>query len=93
MSNTANYRPRLVDVVLDDLLESLPAVLLVGPRASGKTTTALRRARTVLRLDRPATAAAVGNDPDAVLAASDPPVLIDEWHPDSGGPAGRAGLR
>ncbi len=75
----APYRRRLLDDILDDLLADLPAVLVVGPRASGKTTTALRRSKTVLRLDRPATAAAVGNDPDAVLAACSPPVLIDEW--------------
>jgi predicted AAA+ superfamily ATPase len=60
-------------------MASLPAVLLVGPRATGKTTTALRRARTTLRLDRPAVAASVDNDPDAVLADCEPPVLIDEW--------------
>lgn len=73
------YRPRLVESLLDELLMALPAVLLVGPRASGKTTTALRRAGTALRLDLPAVAAAVDNDPDAVLAEGDPPVLIDEW--------------
>ncbi len=73
------YRQRLVEPLLDELLMALPAVLLVGPRASGKTTTALRRATTTLRLDRPDVAAAVDNDPDAVLADCDPPVLIDEW--------------
>ncbi|MFZ0159525.1 MAG: AAA family ATPase [Kineosporiaceae bacterium] len=57
-----------------------PAALIVGPRASGKTTTARRRARTVIRLDRPAEADAVRADPDAVLAAvGTDPVVIDEW--------------
>jgi len=73
------YQRRLVDSVLDELLAALPAVLLVGPRASGKTTTALQRARTVLRLDRNEVGGAVANDPDGVLADSDPPILIDEW--------------
>ncbi len=73
------YRQRLVDAVLDELMASLPAVLLVGPRASGKTTTAVRRVQSSLRLDRPSVAAAVLNDPDAVLQSFDPPVLIDEW--------------
>jgi ABC-type glutathione transport system ATPase component len=45
--------PRLVDKTLDDLLPELPAISLVGPRGCGKTTTALRRAASVLRLDRP----------------------------------------
>ncbi len=49
----------------------------VGNRS--KTTTALRRAGTALRLDLPAVAAAVDNDPDNVLADGDPPALIDEW--------------
>ena len=48
------YRPRLVDTELDALLEGLPAVSLKGPKAVGKTETALRRARTVHRLDDPA---------------------------------------
>lgn len=54
-------------------------MLVVGPRASGKTTTARRHARTVVRLDRPAEAAVVASDPDAALAGFDEPVLIDEW--------------
>ena len=73
------YRPRLVESLLDELLTALPAALLFGPRASGKTTTALRRAKTSLRLDLPAVSAAIDNDPDAVLADCEPPVLIDEW--------------
>ena len=73
------YRLRLVDPLIDELFASLPAVLLVGPRASGKTTTAARRASTLLRLDRADVGSAVANDPDAVLADCEPPVLIDEW--------------
>ena len=49
-----DYRPRIVDAELDALLEGLPAVSLEGPKAVGKTETALRRARTVHRLDDPA---------------------------------------
>jgi hypothetical protein len=65
--------------LLDELLGGLPAVLVVGPRASGKTTTARRHARSVIRLDRPAEAAAVAADPDVALAGLEEPVLIDEW--------------
>lgn len=73
------YRERLVDAFLADMLTGLPAVSLVGPRASGKTTTAMRHARTVLRLDEPRQAEAVSTDPDAALAGLEEPVLLDEW--------------
>jgi uncharacterized protein len=53
--------------------------MLTGPRACGKTTTAVRHARTVLRLDRPNEAAPVADDPDGALVAHLRPVLIDEW--------------
>ena len=73
------YLPRLVDPVLDDAMAGLPAVLLVGPRATGKTTSARRHARSVLRLDQPAQAMVVRADPDAAIADRPSPLLIDEW--------------
>ena len=73
------YRPRLIDDRLSELLSELPAVLLTGPRAAGKTTTARRHAATVIRLDREAEAAAFRADPDAALRAQPEPVLLDEW--------------
>jgi len=73
------YRPRHIDSLIPDLLGELPALMLVGPRATGKTTTALRHAKTVIRLDQEAQAAAVRADPDAVLRGLAEPVLIDEW--------------
>lgn len=79
MSDAPLYRPRLVDALLDELVHQLPALLLVGPRAVGKTTTALRRAATVVRLDREAEAAVFTADPDAALRGLPEPVLLDEW--------------
>jgi predicted AAA+ superfamily ATPase len=73
------YRPRLVDQLLDEFLLQLPALLVIGPRAAGKTTTASRRARTTIRLDRAAEAAAFEADPDVALRGLDEPVLLDEW--------------
>jgi hypothetical protein len=73
------YRRRLLDGLLDELLAELPAVLVVGPRASGKTTTALQRAASVIRLDVPGQAAAFRADPDAVLRGMAEPILLDEW--------------
>lgn len=73
------YVTRLVDGLLDQLLVSFSAISLVGPRAAGKTTTAVRRAGTVLRLDRPNVRSAVAADPDAMLQGLPEPVVIDEW--------------
>ncbi|HEY5276587.1 MAG TPA: DUF4143 domain-containing protein [Coriobacteriia bacterium] len=74
-----DYRPRLVDRLLDALLAELPALFITGPRATGKTTTAARRARTVVRLDREAEAVAFRADPDAAMRGLPEPVLLDEW--------------
>jgi len=79
MSNSQTYRPRHVDGLIDQLLGELPALLLTGPRATGKTTTAMRYARSVVRLDREAEAAAFRADPDAALRSLEEPVLLDEW--------------
>lgn len=73
------YRPRLLDATLVQTLLGLPAAMVVGPRASGKTTTARRHVRTVVRLDRAAEAGPFRDDPDAVLAELDEPILLDEW--------------
>lgn len=73
------YRSRLIDETAKALLRELPALLFVGPRATGKTTTAARHARTVVQLDRPAEAAAFRADPDAALRGLPEPVLLDEW--------------
>ncbi|WP_241832389.1 ATP-binding protein [Pseudofrankia sp. EUN1h] len=75
----SSYLPRLVDARIGEMLSELPAVLIVGPRATGKTTTAARHARTMIRLDEPAEAVAFQADPDAALRQFPEPVLLDEW--------------
>ena len=72
------YRRRIVDDELDDLLTVLPAMALQGPRGVGKTATAERRARTVWYLDDPAQRAIAEADPGHLLAG-EAPILIDEW--------------
>ncbi len=73
------YVPRLVDRLLDDYASQLPALMIAGARATGKTTTVARRAATTVRLDVAAQAAAFEADPDAALRGLDEPVLLDEW--------------
>ena len=70
---------RIVDEELAEGMREHPAILLVGPRAAGKTTTARRHVANVVRLDRPAEAAAFEADPDAALARLEGPILLDEW--------------
>lgn len=74
-----DYIPRLVDGLVCRLLASAPAVMLTGPRASGKTTTASHHVAGIMRLDPPGEAAAFRADPDAALAAQATPLLVDEW--------------
>lgn len=73
------YKPRLVDSLIEELFEELPAVMLTGPRATGKTTTAARHVKSAVSLARPAEASAFATDPDAVLAGYEEPILLDEW--------------
>lgn len=73
------YVPRLLDQRIASILSELPAVLILGPRAVGKTTTAKRYAKTIVRLDRDAEANAFRDDPDVALAQCEEPVLLDEW--------------
>lgn len=72
------YQPRIVDHELEVLTASLPAVALEGPKAVGKTTTALQRAETVHRLDDPGSRAVAEADPARLLTGPHP-ILIDEW--------------
>jgi len=73
------YVTRLAEARIEELFAELPALLITGPRATGKTTTAERHAETVVRLDMEAQAAAFRADPDAALRALPTPVLLDEW--------------
>ena len=73
------YRPRLVDPLLHDAMSAFAAVMVVGPRAAGKTTTAARLAAQVDRLDVPDVAATYRADPDAALRRAGRPLLLDEW--------------
>ena len=77
-AGTHPYQRRIVDDELDELIGSLAAIALEGPKGVGKTRTALQRAGTVHRLDDPAKLEVARADPHRLLEGRRP-VLLDEW--------------
>jgi predicted AAA+ superfamily ATPase len=77
-SSRSSYQRRVVDDELDELIESLPAIAIDGPKGVGKTTTAKQRASTVHELDDPEQLEIALADPKRLLEG-ERPVLIDEW--------------
>lgn len=73
------YHPRIADHVLSDMIEDHAAVLVVGPRATGKTTSCEQVAGSVVRLGDPSVAEAFRAGPSSVLNGLREPVLVDEW--------------
>lgn len=74
-----SYVPRVVDDELRRRLDAAGAVVIEGPKASGKTETAKRQAGSVVLLDIDAQARAAAHvDPSLVLDGA-VPRLLDEW--------------
>lgn len=82
MADKNDYKKRIVDALLEDKLDAMGAVLIEGPKACGKTTTAEQQAKSILYMD----------DPDNMrqnlqlaetnvkrLLQGENPRLIDEW--------------
>ncbi|WP_407412897.1 ATP-binding protein [Methanobrevibacter sp.] len=76
------YIKRYVDEELKDMLECMGAVLIVGPKWCGKTTTATQFAKTIIELQHPTLGKSyielVDVDP-LLLLDGEKPLLIDEW--------------
>lgn len=72
------YRRRIIDDDLDALMPGLAAISIEGPKAVGKTATALTRATTVYALDDVSQRQIVEAAPSR-LAQGRPPILVDEW--------------
>ncbi|MDE5575260.1 MAG: ATP-binding protein, partial [Bacteroidales bacterium] len=76
------YRERIADQLLRDKLEAMGAVLIEGPKACGKTTTAKQQAKSVLYMDDPRQQEyyqQLAQTDIGLLLAGDNPRLIDEW--------------
>lgn len=74
-----SYLSRVVDGELAARLSSAGAVLIEGPKACGKTETATRVARSVVRLDIDAGSRALITAAPEVLFDQKTPILFDEW--------------
>lgn len=73
------YRSRVADGELATLLRATGAVLVEGARACGKTETALRAARSAVRLDVEDDARTAALVEPRIILAGERPRLIDEW--------------
>ena len=73
------YHSRIVDRELSERLRGTGAVVVEGPRACGKTTTALHVAASEVRLDVDAEARRLAGLEPARLLLGAVPRLIDEW--------------
>lgn len=76
------YYPRILDNVLKDYLDAFGAVLIRGPKWCGKTTTALQRAKSVLKMQDPDHSSSylqMANFMPSKLLEGETPRLIDEW--------------
>ncbi len=74
----ANYRRRIVDDELDQLIDGGATALSIdGAKGIGKTATAAERAATIFALEDPATREIITSDARRIV--TDGAVLIDEW--------------
>lgn len=76
------YLPRLIDQELKDHLDSIGAVLIVGPKWCGKTTTGRQYAKSILDLQNEDTLQnylQIADQKISLLLKGDNPRLIDEW--------------
>lgn len=76
------YRERIADRLVEEKLDAMGAVLIEGPKACGKTTTAEQQAKSILYMDDPETMAQnlqLAETNIKRLLQGDTPRLIDEW--------------
>lgn len=77
-----DYIPRIVDSMVDEYLQTFPAVSIEGPKWCGKTTTAMHHASSSFSLADPAgnfrNRELAGIEPSLVLEGPEPHI-VDEW--------------
>ncbi len=76
------YYARVADQMLRDRLEAFGAILIEGPKWTGKTTTAEQQAKSVVKMQDPDKASeylATASAKPSLLLKGEQPRLIDEW--------------
>ncbi len=79
---TMEYKGRIADKMLREKLDAMGAVLIEGPKACGKTTTAEQQAKSIIYMDDPSRQAhyqQMAQTDISILLQGDTPRLIDEW--------------
>lgn len=79
---SVGYLPRILDKTLQERLECVGAVIIVGPKWCGKTTTAEQKAKSILKMQDPDQAQAylvTAETKPSLLLIGENPRLIDEW--------------
>lgn len=79
IAHPADYRPRIADAELSERLASVPAVVIEGPKACGKTATAVRQAASGVLLDIDDNARRAADVDPRLVLEGERPRLIDEW--------------
>jgi len=82
MIEKSEYKPRIVDGILEEQLEAAGMILIQGAKWCGKTTTALQQAKSVLYLNDPKTKDTnlqLAKTSIDLLLEGDVPRLLDEW--------------
>ena len=75
----SKYKTRLIDNKIAKKLQSTGGILLKGARYSGKTTTAMHHAKSIVRFDESNQIREQANILPAAVLSGNVPRLIDEW--------------
>lgn len=72
------YKSRVIDSFLEELLPELPAIAIEGAKGVGKTETAIRHSKSAVHLDSKEAVAILHGD-FSEIEDGEKPFLIDEW--------------
>jgi len=73
------YYKRLVERQINDTMDAMGAVLVQGPRAVGKSTTARRLSKSYISIDESVELIEIAKNSPEIILKGDTPRFIDEW--------------